>query len=241
MGTALGRIQRANRSRRQPRRAPPVLSLPLGEDEDGTAPECPVCMNALGSAPFAFPCGHCVCSGCDAQLQQRGYYACPTCRQPREGVTRAQVDAAANARVRREELSEQLNAPPHQGSFVEHNGHTYQVVFLRDESSAARPFDVLRSVDVNGVIDETTEIAERGAGGHRRVGIGQEPVVIDLTGDDSGVEAHMVDNGNGMVLSGPLAQMVQELLQPNNLPDFLRRHDALTSLVTAVNARPRAL
>ena len=34
--------------------------------------------------------------------------------------------------------------------------------------------------------------------------------------------------------------LVEELLQPTHLPDFLRRHDSLTSLVTAVNARPRA-
>lgn len=235
MGTALGRIERPNRSRRQPRRSAPVVSLPTGEDEDGC--ECPVCMSAMGSATFAFPCGHCVCTDCDIKLQERGFYACPTCRQPREGVTRAQVDAAASARVQRDQLSEQLHmSPAGPASFIEHNGHTYQVVFLRDESDTARPFDVLRTVD--GGFEQATE---RGAGGHRRVGVGQEPVVIDLTNDDSGVESRVVDNGRGLVLSGPLAQMVEELLQPSHLPDFLRRHDALTSLVTAVNARPRAL
>ena len=127
-------------------------------------------------------------------------------------------------------------SPAGPASFIEHNGHTYQVVFLRDESDTARPFDVLRTVD--GGFEQATE---RGAGGHRRVGVGQEPVVIDLTNDDSGVESRVVDNGRGLVLSGPLAQMVEELLQPSHLPDFLRRHDALTSLMTAVNARPRAL
>ena len=131
MGTALGRIDRPNRSRRPRRVATPTLSLPTGEDEDG--PECPVCMNALGAQTFAFPCGHCVCSGCDVQLQQRGFYACPTCREPREGVTRAQVDAAATARVRRDELSEYLpSGAGFQGpsSFVEHNGHTLSLIHI---------------------------------------------------------------------------------------------------------------
>ena len=239
MGTALGRIDRPNRSRRPRRVATPTLSLPTGEDEDG--PECPVCMNALGAQTFAFPCGHCVCSGCDVQLQQRGFYACPTCREPREGVTRAQVDAAATARVRRDELSEYLpSGAGFQGpsSFVEHNGHTYQVVFLRDEASAARPFDVLRTIGVDGVLDENVPPSEQGAGGHRRVGPGQGPVVIDLTDDDSPVATRV--HNEGMVLSGPLAQMVEEMLQPTTLPDFLRRHDTLSGLLTAANARPRA-
>lgn len=236
MGTALGRIERPNRPRRSSRRSPSVVSLPTGEDEDGN--ECPVCMNAIEGATFAFPCGHCVCTECDGKLQTRGFYACPTCRQPREGVTRAQVDAAANARVQRDQIGERVYmGPAGPASFIEHNGSTYQVVFLRDESSNTRPFDVLRTVGVDGVVDDTTE---RGAGGHRRVGVGQSPVVIDLTGDDSGVDQHVVDNSRGMVLSGPLAQMVEDLLHPSHLPDFLRRHDALTSLVTAVNARPRA-
>ena len=197
-------------------------------------------MNALGNQTFAFPCGHCVCTGCDAKLQERGFYACPTCREPREGLTRAQVDAAATARVRRDELSEYLpSGAGFQGpsSFVEHNGHTYQVVFLRDEASSARPFDVLRTIGVDGVLDATT--VERGAGGHRRVGPGQGPVVIDLTGDDADMAARV--QNEGIVLSGPLAQMVEEMLQPTTLPDFLRRHDALSSLLTAANTRPRTV
>jgi len=197
-------------------------------------------MSALGNQTFAFPCGHCVCTGCDAKLQERGFYACPTCREPREGLTRAQVDAAATARVRRDELSEYLpSGVGLQGpsSFVEHNGHTYQVVFLRDEASSARPFDVLRTIGVDGVLDENA--VERGAGGHRRVGPGQGPVVIDLTGDDANMAARV--QNEGMVLSGPLAQMVEEMLQPTTLPEFLRRHDALSDLLTAANARPRTV
>jgi hypothetical protein len=159
---------------------------------------------------------------------------------PREGLTRAQVDAAATARVRRDEMSEYLpSGVGFQGpsSFVEHNGHTYQVVFLRDEASSARPFDVLRTIGVDGVLDE--DPLERGAGGHRRVGPGQGPVVIDLTGDDASMAARV--QNEGIVLSGPLAQMVEEMLQPTTLPDFLRRHDALSSLLTAANARPRTV
>ena len=197
-------------------------------------------MSALGNQTFAFPCGHCVCTGCDAKLQERGFYACPTCREPREGLTRAQVDAAATARVRRDQLSEYLpSGVGFQGpsSFVEHNGHTYQVVFLRDEASDARPFDVLRTIGVDGVLDENS--VERGAGGHRRVGPGQGPVVIDLTGDDANMAARV--QNEGIVLSGPLAQMVEEMLQPTTLPEFLRRHDALSNLLTAANARPRTV
>ena len=196
--------------------------------------ECPVCMvqyQSNGSNVFAFPCGHCVCSGCDEKLQERSFFSCPTCREPRAGVSRAQVDAAATARVQRDQLSDQHSQEPWQLRSMEHNGHHYSVLFLRDESDGAHPFDVLRTVQGQAAIGRVT---------HNSSG---QPV-IDLTGDDENpnpnLRVRVVRRGE-VALPAPLAAMVREMLQPTNLPEWLRRHDALASIATNHSRRDQPL
>lgn len=197
--------------------------------------ECPVCMNGMnGVGVFAFPCGHCVCNECDAKLQERSFFSCPTCREPRAGVSRAQVDAAATARVQRDRLSDQAEQPWQH--LLERNGNVYSVMFLRDESGGATPFDVLRTVQ----------------GPLRRQAVGRiihhtnNHTVIDLTGDDDNdvlgmelpPEHERVVRRTDVALPAALAAMVEEMLQPTHLPDWLRRHDALASIATRRRDQP---
>ena len=230
---------RAERSRRTRAR------LPRDTEQTGTGEEaeCPVCMNVYnrnGRGAFAFPCGHCVCSECDVKLRERAFYSCPTCREPRAGMSRAQVDAAATARVQRDELSDQASNPWPSRSMgtVEHNGNVYSVVFLPDESGDARPYDVLRTFPGRGTLPGRTT----GRVIHRDDG----QAVIDLTGDEENamqMETPPVpprpSRRAQMALPAPLAAMVAELLQPTHLPEWLRRHDALAAAATSGGARAR--
>lgn len=228
---------RAERSRRTRTR------LPRDTEQTGTGEEaeCPVCMTALGAGTFAFPCGHCVCDECDVKLRERAFYSCPTCREPRAGMSTAQVDAAAMERVQRDALSDQASHSPwpSMGS-VEHNGSVYNVVFLADESGDARPFDVLRTVvPGRGTLRGQT----LGRVIHRDDG---QPV-IDLTGDEDNAmqmetpppPPSQTTRRAQMALPAPLAAMVAEMLQPTHLPEWLRRHDALAAMATSGGARQR--
>ena len=185
-----------------------------------------------GGNTFAFPCGHCVCTACDARLRGTGYFACPTCREPRVGISRAQVDAASVARVRRDELHEQLEGTGRgdRAVTVTHNGSVYELLFFPDQASEQRPYDVLRTIQSDGV---PSAFSRATVGGHwheadnaeaddARAGDGEAPAPT---------HARVHTDVRRVALPGPLAQMVHELLQPHNLPEFLRRHDALTSLV----------
>jgi hypothetical protein len=139
------------------------------------------------------------------------------------------VDAAATARVQRDQLSDHLSdhaahsQEPWQLRSMEHNGSHYSVVFLRDESDGTRPFDALRTVHGQAL----------GRVIHRPNG---QPV-IDLTGDDENPNQVRVVRRGDVVLPAPLAEMVREMLQPTNLPEWLRRHDALASIATSRTRR----
>lgn len=187
-------------------------------------------MNGMnGVNVFAFPCGHCVCNECDAKLRERSFYSCPTCREPRTGMSRAQVDAAATARVQRDQQNDQAEEP---------YGNIYSIMFLRDESGGTTPFDVLRTVQGQGPLRRQV----LGRVIHRPSG---QPV-IDLTGDDDVLDVEVPPVPERFVrraevaLPAALAAMVEEMLQPTHLPDWLRRHDALAAMVTGGDeARPR--
>lgn len=207
----------------------------MGAGEHDSEDECPVCMSGMnGVNVFAFPCGHCVCNECDVKLRERSFYSCPTCREPRSGMSRAQVDAAATARVQRDNLNDQAEQP---WQPLEHNGNVYSVMFLRDESGGATPFDVLRTVQGTGSLRGQT----LGRVIHRPSG---QPM-IDLTGDDDVLDVEPPPIPSGTVrraqvaLPAPLAAMLAEMLQPTHLPDWLRRHDALAAMATSGEALPR--
>ncbi len=64
------------------------------------ANHCPVCLEAKDKQ--FFPCGHFVCSSCETEMARRGLLSCPTCRTPREGVSRAEVEQLNISRVQEE-------------------------------------------------------------------------------------------------------------------------------------------
>lgn len=181
-----------------------------------------------GGSVFAFPCGHCVCTACDARLRNTGYFACPTCREPRAGISRAQVDAASAARVRRDELRDQLGGGTAQRDAaitVAHNGSVYELIFFPDQATEQRPYDVLRTIRSDDVPSAFSRVVRVGEHWHEADGAEADDAQV---GDG---EAHAPTDVRRVALPGPLAHMVHELLQPHNLPEFLRRHDALAALV----------
>lgn len=229
MGTSLGRIERRTHRPRRAHRPTASVSLPIGENEDGQH-ECPVCMTSMdGTNVFDFPCGHCVCNECDGKLQRRGFHSCPTCREPRVGYSREEVDEAANARVHRDRLNEQVanGQEPMSTTTLEHHGSHYHVIFIHDESSIARPYDVLRTVHADGTIE--------GAGNDASAGRHSQGTNAPNTPDEANASGH----NNLVSVTGPLAEMLQGLIEPTSMGSFLQRHDALSTLLTARNARPR--
>lgn len=152
------------------------------------------------------------------------------------GISRTQVDAASAARVRRDELRDQWGGAraPAQGEAaltVAHNGSVYELLFFPDQSAEQRPYDVLRTVQSDGVPSAFSRVR---VGEHRwhEADDADDAETGDAPAEDVDAEAHAPTVARRVVaLPGPLAHMVHELLQPHNLPEFLRRHDALTMLM----------
>lgn len=61
------------------------------------AEPCPVCFEVKDN--HFFPCGHFVCSACEAEMTRRGFLACPTCRTPRAGISQAEAERSNHTRV----------------------------------------------------------------------------------------------------------------------------------------------
>ena len=230
-------LRRANPSAPSSLHAPHHLHEDRSGGDDDAQPECPVCMTPYaptGGNTFAFPCGHCVCTACDARLRNTGYLACPTCREPRVGTSRAQVDAASVERVRRDELRDQWGdaravVQGEAALTVAHNGSVYELLFFPDQSAEQRPYDVLRTVQSDGVPSAFSRVR---VGEHRwhEADDAEDAEAGDAPAEDA--EAHVPTDARRVVaLPAPLAHMVHELLRPHNLPEFLRRHDALTMLM----------
>ena len=108
---------------------------------------CPVCFEDIPkSKAFTFPCAHVVCTSCNDRLVASQFLSCPTCREPREGFTRADVDAASSIRTASER------------PVVEHEGRHYEVIFFRSESRGT-PFDVLERASSGILNHEIEEVA----------------------------------------------------------------------------------
>jgi len=135
------------------------------------------------------------------------------------------VDAASEARVRRDQLHDRWEGvrAPMQGEAaltVAHNGSVYELLFFPDQAAEQRPYDVLRTVQSDGVPSAFSRV---------RVGEHRWHEADDLDDADD-AEAHApTDVRRVVALPGPLAHMVHELLRPQNLSEFLRRHDALAT------------
>ena len=223
-----------------------------GSDDEDDQPKCPVCFHPYGAEAerqqYRFPCGHAVCAACDARMRQRGFHTCPTCRTPREGVTRAQADLASQSRVltdqareRAQELGMPPGVTPNVSGVVEHNGHQYEVMFFASEAEGD-PFDVLRAVAP--AARTTLPILDRRR--RFRIDDADHPNFhspIDALGDEepATVPSRARDNDNQPVeIGGPLGALVHELVQPGDLSTFLARHEVARRSATAENSRPAA-
>ena len=96
-----------------------------------------------------FPCGHFVCTACNATLLQRGFLNCPTCRTPRNGVSQAAVEHASQQRVLQNEADERGDGGMGVGMTISHAGQRYRILFFPDESQGS-PFATLGRQDMGG-------------------------------------------------------------------------------------------
>ena len=149
---------------------------------------------------FCFPCGHGICTECNDKMIARRFLACPTCRTPREGVSQHQVDAANDARVARHAAQEG-------------GGQQVQFIFFPDESQGADPFRSLlqpgapqnESAD-DFLLAQATEAAS---------------VVRSVL-------PHLAEtSGPVLRLSGPLRALVDRLLTPGSMEEFLAQRETV--------------
>ena len=174
--------------------------------EESAAEErvCPVCMEEGTEAErFCFPCGHWICAACNAKMLQHHFLACPTCRTPREGVSQRQVDSANDARVAR-------HAAQEGGRWLtlRAQGQEMRVMFFPDESRGANPFGLL--LQPNAPQDPTAN----------------ERLLEQATEAASVVRSvlpHLVTEPSGPVLrlNGPMRALVDQLLRPGSVEEFL--------------------
>lgn len=226
-----------------------MAPAPAPADEPD-ADECPVCMTAYdpaeGRPRVRFPCGHAVCAACDARMRDRAFHTCPTCRTPREGVTRAQADLAAHSRVLADQARERSEHPSAAGvsGVVEHNGNQYEILFFASQAEGD-PFDVLRAVAPSATITPAVPARNR----RFRIGDGDHPRFhqpIDALDEEEQVEElqrrqrQPPPAAEGVEIGGPLGALVHELMQPGDLSTFLARHEVARRTATAANSQPAA-
>ena len=171
---------------------------------------CPICMEGTEHNRVCFPCGHWICSPCDARMLANGFLACPTCRTPREGVSQGQVDAANQARTERH--AEQDGA---QSLVLRAGNQEVRVMFFPDESNGADPFGVL------------------GAPPPPRDPEADERLVAQAVEAAAAVRSalpHLTDESGPLLrLEEPMQELVDQLLRPGTVQDFLAQREAVRS------------
>ena len=181
----------------------------------GSADEraCPICMEGTEGNRFCFPCGHWICAPCNEEMLRHSFLSCPTCRTPREGVSQQQVEMANDARVARH-AQQEGGGGGGQWLSLRMRGPEMQVMFFPDESNGANPFASL-------------------------VQPGEE--ARDPTADDfllaQAVEAaavvhsalpHLAESSGPMLrLNGSMRALVDQLLTPGTVRDFLAQREVV--------------
>jgi hypothetical protein len=214
------------------------MALRRGQGErarENAREPCPVCFDEDVTERAYFQCGHSVCSACNATLLQRGFLACPICRTPREGVSQAAVEHSNRERTRQNEADERGDGGMGIGLTVSHAGERYRILFFPDESEGS-PFATLGRQDMSG----WPAPGGRGARAmrpmraartlrlappyhmRRRSGRGQEE---EEAGEVEEEEENRENRPPGvrMALDGPMEALVDGLLNPVNMQEFLAR------------------
>jgi len=206
-----------------------------------------VCFDAVPRTEMSrFPCGHAVCARCDRTLMQRGFLSCPTCRTPREGVSARQVEEANQQRAAEDSGNEngvQMT--------IAQGGAQYQILFFPDQSEG-RPFVLNPNGQTRAQVDDALRLARRhmrmiaAAETPRRalqplqaVRVRrsvppyhtQRPRRRDRTREaeeegareGEGEEQEEDELGAPLRLDPPMEHLVNGLLSPVSVPDFLAR------------------
>ena len=180
---------------------------------------CPVCMERTEDERFCFPCGHWICDGCNQKMLQHNFLACPTCRQPREGVSQRQVDAANRART--EQHAEQDGA---QSLVLRAGRQEVRIMFFPDESDGAHPF---------GSLGGDAPPRPRNPEADDRL-LAQ---AIEAAATVRSVLPHLADETGPLVrLEEPMQELVDQLLQPGTMQDFLAQREVVRA---SSQSRPR--
>lgn len=160
---------------------------------------CPICMEGTKANRFCFPCGHWICAPCNDEMLGHNFLACPTCRTPREGVSQRQVDAANDARVARHAAQE--------------GGQQVQFIFFPDESQGADPFRPL--LQPGAPQNESAD----------------DFLLAQATAAASAVRSvlpHLAEtSGPVLRLSGPMRALVDRLLTPGSVEEFLAQRETV--------------
>ena len=177
--------------------------------EDGNAERaCPVCMEGTEHNRFCFPCGHWICDGCNQKMLQHNFLACPTCRTPREGVSQRQVESANHARVERHAAQDEQ-----QMLVLRAGGQELRVMFFPDESDGANPFGPLRQAS-----------RPRNATGDNHL-LAQ---VVEAASAVQSVLPHLSQSsGPGVRIEGPMRELVDRLLRPGTVEEFLAQREVV--------------
>lgn len=169
---------------------------------------CPVCMEGTEAERFCFPCGHWICAACNEKMLQHNFLACPTCRTPREGVSQRQVDSANDARVARHAAQE-----GGQWLTLRAQGQEMRVMFFQDESGGANPFGPL--LDPGAPQDPTAN--------DRLLAQATEAASVVRS-----VLPHLSEtSGPVLRLNGPMRALVDRLLSPGSVEEFLAQREVV--------------
>ena len=184
----------------------------------GAERSCPVCMEGPPTEQdwFCFPCGHGICVKCNEQMIARRFLACPTCRTPREGVSEHQVQAANQARADGDAFRD--------GDWGENSipnaGWQEATVFFPDESGGANPFGPLLQAMGAPVRTPFALIHTPGDDDEALAQVLQAQEMV-------GVHLPQTQTTSARtVVSGPMRDLVDRLLSPAPISEFLA-HRAL--------------
>ena len=190
------------------------------------ADPCPVCLEALTEDQFRFPCGHGVCGGCEQRLASHNFLSCPTCRTPRQGVSQDEVERANTARA--------LLDTQHDELVVFAGGRQFQVLFFPDETEGQHPFGPLMG---GGPLTRPHEAAHSRNVRSRHHGAAdaatQEAALAAAEAALVADEARHGPLGSGnarvtgaqLTLRGPLRDLVESLMRPTSMPEFLAQRE----------------
>ena len=191
--------------------------------EHEEAQGCPVCLEPLTEDQFRFPCGHGVCNGCNARLEQRDFLSCPTCRTPREGVSQRQVDRANRARARSD------NEDEHQ-LVVFAGGREYEVLFFPDESDGQHPFGSLQGPpftlhEVGRTVHEFSAAADQ-ATQEEAIRAAEAAIEAEVEFHSEGTRVPL-SRRPSVTLRGPMRDLMDSLLRPTTVAEFLAQRESV--------------